>query len=81
VTGRLEVAHVPDAAIRATSTRRADAVQAMLDGGLDPATVTREQDDADGQAAPKAKAPGLANARTVVERTRAQVAAEGVDPQ
>ncbi len=80
VTGRLEVAHVPDAAIRATSTRRADVVQAMLDAGLDPATVTREQDDAAGQAARKAKAPGLAHAGNVVERTRAQVAAEGVDP-
>jgi len=80
VTGRLEVAHVPDAAIRATSTRRADVVQAMLDAGLDPATVTREQDDAAGQAARKAKAPGLAHAGNVVERTRAQVLAEGVDP-
>jgi len=80
VTGRLEVAHVPDAAIRATSTRRADVVQAMLDAGLDPATVTREQDDAAGQAARKAKAPGFAHAGNVVERTRAQVAAEGVDP-
>jgi len=80
VTGRLEVAHVPDAAIRATSTRRADVVQAMLDAGLDPATVTREQDDAAGQAARKAKAPGLAHAGNVVERTRAQVTAEGVDP-
>jgi len=80
VTGRLEVAHVPDAAVRATSTRRADVVQAMLDAGIDPASVTREQDDEAGQAARRSKAPGLANARNVVERTVAQVLAEGVDP-
>ena len=80
VTGRLEVAHVPDAAVRATSTRRADVVQAMLDAGLDPATVTPEQDDAAGRAARRAKTPGLEQAGSVVERTREQVAAEGVDP-
>jgi len=80
VTGRLEVAHVPDAAVRATSTRRADVVQAMLDAGLDPATVTPEQDDAAGRVARKVKIPGLEQAGSVVQRTREQVAAEGVDP-
>jgi len=80
LTGRWELAHVPDAAIRATSTRRADVVAALLTAGIDPASATAEQQDAAGQAARKAKTDGAARPETIVERTRGQVAAEGVDP-
>ncbi len=80
LTGRWELAHVPDAAIRATSTRRADVVAALLTAGIDPASATAQQQDAAGQAARKAKTAGAARPETIVERTRGQVAAEGVDP-
>ncbi len=80
LTGRWELAHVPDAAIRATSTRRADVVAALLRAGIDPASATAQQQDAAGQAARKAKTDGANRPETIMERTRAQVAAEGVDP-
>jgi len=80
LTGRWELGHVPDAAIRATSTRRADVVAALLTAGIDPASATAEQQDAAGQAARKGKTDGASRPETIVERTRAQVAAEGVDP-
>jgi len=80
LTGRWELAHVPDAAIRATSTRRADVVAALLTAGIDPASATAQQQDAASQAARKAKTDGANRPETIVERTRTQVAAEGVDP-
>jgi len=80
LTGRWELAHVPDAAIRATSTRRADVVAALLTAGIDPAGATAEQQDAAGQAARKGKTDGASRPETIVERTRTQVAAEGDDP-
>jgi len=80
LTGRWELAHVPDAAIRATSTRRADVVAAMLRAGIDPASATAQQQDAAGQAARRGKTDGASRPETIVERTRAQVVAEGVDP-
>ena len=80
VTNRLEVSHVPDAAIRATSTRRADVVQALLDAGVDPETASREEDDTAARAARAAKLEGATAMPTIVDRTRGQLEAEGVDP-
>jgi len=80
LTGRWELAHVPDAAIRATSTRRADVVAAMLRAGIDPVSATAQQQDAAGQAARRGKTDGANRPEMIVERTRTQVAAEGVDP-
>jgi len=42
--------------------------------------ATAEQQDAAGQAARKGKTDGASRPETIVEGTRAQVAAEGVDP-
>ena len=80
LTGRLEVAHVSDGMVRATSTRHADVVAAKLALGVqDPRAATKEQDEQAAQTTRKTKVKGAEQEPALVARTRAQVTAEGID--